>query len=179
MNRKVVAKVQHDDVRINLIQDRILEGLNDAILKYQEWDVPAFFFYMKADQSIPDQAYTRVLLDTADIDTNETFKAPSNAFYPTVPGFYDVKIKGYLRPTLGNNTVYGIYLYKNGSPLAVATAYGPGGANISNQLSEIVQMNGTTDYLQLYVWHNNGSASPLAGQRFYTCLTGHFVRPLQ
>jgi hypothetical protein len=29
--KKAVARIQHDDVRVNLLQDRVLDGLNDVL----------------------------------------------------------------------------------------------------------------------------------------------------
>jgi hypothetical protein len=128
-------------------------GLPDAIITQPELATgvagtgPAFSAYLSADQTTTSTATTKVAYDVEVFDTNNNFA--SNRFTPTVAGYYQVNanMAGQSSATL---TVLIGNIYKNGSayrtnPLINTTS------NTRGSVSDLIYMNGTTDYLEIYV----------------------------
>jgi hypothetical protein len=116
---------------------------------------PAFSAYANASQSITANTFTKVAINAELFDTNSNFDSTTNyRFTPTVEGYYQVN--GTVRMSAAANSIsqtIGV-LYKNGaiyargSDTVLITTL-----NISaivGIFNEVVYMNGTTDYLELY-----------------------------
>jgi hypothetical protein len=104
---------------------------------------PAFSAYQSTAQSLSTGVATKLLFQTTEFDTASKFTS-STTFTPNVAGYYQVN--GCVELSSTNTTVYSA-IYKNGSPYklgSVGTAFS--GANVSS----IVYLNGTTDYIELY-----------------------------
>jgi hypothetical protein len=112
---------------------------------------PAFSAYASSSQTVTTGTVTKVAIDTENFDTNSNFNTTNNRFTPTVEGYYQVNG---IVAAQGATTITTVlaFLYKNGS------AYRRTGLSssfttatpIQINLSEVVYMNGSTDYLELY-----------------------------
>jgi hypothetical protein len=113
-------------------------------------DGPAFSAYNSTGQTITTATWTKATFDTEEFDTSSNFA--SSRFTPTVAGYYqfnyEVDVYG------GGNNVYGVpALYKNGA----AVKRGSGPIVTGNQvevyltLNALVYLNGSTDYVEIYV----------------------------
>ena len=117
-------------------------------------NMPAFSAYQNnPSQSISASTFTKVQLNTEDFDTANAFDSTTNyRFTPQVAGYY--KINGQV--TLINGTLLNrtsLYIYKNGTAYKVGVSVPFNGSNnIANSISSLVYLNGTTDYVELYVW---------------------------
>ena len=110
-------------------------------------NMPAFSVYASASQSVTSATFTKVTLDTEIFDTNNNFA--SSTFTPTVAGYY--QINGIIRGTGTTMTVIEAVIYKNGSAYRRGTQIGvtfSGSQQVS--VNDIVYMNGSTDYVELY-----------------------------
>ena len=106
---------------------------------------PAFSAYPSGTQSISTGTYTKILFQTETFDTNNNFA--SSTFTPTVAGYYQVNATVYCA---GLNSTYARGLiYKNGSALK-AVGVQISTAGYAMQLAEVIYMNGSTDYLEVY-----------------------------
>jgi hypothetical protein len=110
-------------------------------------NMPAFSAYAASSQSVTSATATKITLGTEIFDTNNNFA--SSTFTPTVAGYY--QINGFVR--CGGTSISLIYaaIYKNGTALrrgTQITAAFTGTSEVS--VNDIVLMNGTTDYLELY-----------------------------
>jgi hypothetical protein len=113
-------------------------------------DGPAFSAYLSADQTTTSTATTKVAFNVEVFDTNSNYDKDTNyRFQPTVAGYYQVNANmagqssATLTLLLGN-------IYKNGSayrinPLINTTS------NTRGSMSDLIYMNGATDYLEIYV----------------------------
>ena len=126
-------------------------------------NTPAFEAKRSANQTASAGAFTKmelntVLYNTGDYD-NSTYK-----FTPTVAGKYYVYINAYHNPSSTANLYdYAVAIYKNGSEVhRVTPVYSAD--NISWQttgvIGKVIEMNGTTDYLEMYLRCNVFSGSP-------------------
>jgi hypothetical protein len=112
---------------------------------------PAFSAYANATQSITTTTFTKVAINTEEFDTNNNFDTTNNRFTPTVAGYYQVN--GLVRCTGSAPSQIFSGIFKNGSAYARGTEIVGTSLTISNlscSISEIIYMNGTTDYVELY-----------------------------
>jgi len=108
---------------------------------------PAFSAYKGSDQTVTSGVITKVTYDTEVFDTNTNFA--SSTFTPTVAGYYQVNatICGAGSSTM---TVLIGYIYKNGSIYRFGILNAATGGNARYGISDLIYMNGTTDYLEIY-----------------------------
>lgn len=94
---------------------------------------------------------TKAPITTEVFDTNGNYDAANSRFTPTVAGYYQVNADGGNRVALATFGIY-ISIMKNN-----ATVFGQGGSTGNDvtfargQASALVYMNGTTDYLEVYL----------------------------
>jgi len=109
---------------------------------------PAFSAYATVNQTISGTTSTKVTFGSEDFDTASNFA--SSRFTPTVAGYYQINAN----INFNNTASYAyVMLWKNGAVYktlaysATSSAYYTtmGGA-------AVVQMNGSTDYLEVYVY---------------------------
>jgi len=125
---------------------------------------PAFSAYASAQSSaITSTVDTKVLFDTENFDTNSNFA--SSRFTPTVAGYYQINATVRFNGTF---TAGGLILFKNGAN----AGYLENGAGNFVTGSSLQYMNGSTDYLEIYVnltgssltvSNNNENTSRLSG----------------
>ena len=120
-------------------------------------NTPAFEAFLSSDQNLSDSTYTKIQFDTKVFDTNNCYDNTTNyRFLPTVAGKYLVygAIEG---DAAGTNTMYRVILaiYKNGSSVARIYHYPGTNAPSNNQslnVSRTIDMNGTSDYLEIFAF---------------------------
>lgn len=117
---------------------------------------PAFSAYAANDQSITNNTFTKVQINTETFDTNSCFDSTTNyRFTPTVSGYYQVN--GAIKPTT-DAALFSV-LYKNGSILNYGSGgfsgLDIGGVRNGSVISQLVYLNGSTDYVELYAISGN------------------------
>jgi hypothetical protein len=134
---------------------------------------PAFSVYRGgANQSLTTATFTKVQLSTEEYDTNSNFDNATNyRFTPTIAGYY--QISGAVGLT-GTNTRILCTIYKNGSEYFRGI---DATANLSQvTVSGLIYFNGSTDYIELYVYATFAGTSDIASGQKYTYLTGAMSR---
>ena len=130
---------------------------------------PAFSAYASAQSSaITTAVDTKVLFDTETFDTNSNFA--SSRFTPTVAGYYQINATVRFNGTF---TSAGLILFKNGANAGYLES---GTANFVTGTS-LQYMNGSTDYLELYVFAT-GSSRAIPNDQKYTTFSGTWIRSL-
>ena len=114
-------------------------------------NIPAFSVTQASGQTINNATWTKLTFNSEQFDTNNNFDATTNyRFTPTVAGYYNITISG------GHNTSTTpimVAIYRNGSSYQQATAPGLSGSFDPNAcVSALVLFNGTTDYVEGYVF---------------------------
>ena len=117
---------------------------------------PAFEAYQSATQTgVSDAVWTKMTMNTETFDTDGNYDSSSNyRFTPTTAGKYFVYVMGgCLSDTTYKLNVANIAIYKNGSSLRT-TNITVNGADRLNEATTtttaIVDMNGSSDYLEAY-----------------------------
>jgi len=111
---------------------------------------PAFSAYQGTSQTLTSATYTKIQLNTERFDTNSNFDPTTNyRFTPTVAGYYQINYAVYGTSTSTLTAIIAA-LYKNGAVYEYGTI---GTVSGSQQYvsSTLVSMNGSTDYLELYI----------------------------
>ena len=127
---------------------------------------PSFMAYSSGATTISDDTWTKVQFGTEEFDSDSCYDNSSNyRFTPTKAGKYCVTTT-----VIGNANAVGqlrelyVALYKNGSSYAMMSE-----ENLNSAFDEykrtgigmfIVDMNGSSDYLEVYTYINNTSGSP-------------------
>jgi hypothetical protein len=143
-------------------------------------NMPAFSAYKSASQTLAYNTLTKVTFNTEEFDTNNNFA--SSTFTPTVAGYYQINVKGWFTGTATRDYFLSPRLYKNGSAISasgISIKQLGSAAELSVDLSKLVYMNGTTDYLEVYAYTLDYTASgtvDLAGGIGYTAFNGTLVR---
>jgi hypothetical protein len=116
---------------------------------------PAFSAYQSSAQTLSNNAFTKIQFQTKEFDTASCFDATTNyRFTPTVAGYYQVNGAITLNAALGI-AVISIYknnnLFKSGGQILLSTSYA------TPNISTIIYLNGTTDYIELFGLQSSGS----------------------
>jgi hypothetical protein len=118
--------------------------------------------YLAGTQSISNATNTKVTFDTLDFDQDSIADvATAHRLQPKVPGTYSVSGAGYVSG-VGLNEAQASVM-KNGSQIAYDDAgVGGGIAQALPSITTILTMNGTSDYVELWM-KSFGAASPVVG----------------
>ena len=120
-------------------------------------NMPAFSAYSTSATSLTNAGYTKVAFQAKEYDTANCYDNVTNyRFTPNVAGYYQVNsgVAGAGAAfTSGEST---IYVYKNGS--RAKTGLDAPSAQYQINVSAQVYLNGSTDYIEIYVYQGTGSA---------------------
>jgi hypothetical protein len=121
---------------------------------------PAFSAYADGTtQTLTDSVYDKILFQTEEFDTNSNFA--SSRFTPTVEGYYQVNAQ----VLLGSSaiTTAQISIHKNGAQWKEGTRMLLSGSSNAIFVSALVYLNGSTDYVEVYVAPSGSSPNILGG----------------
>ena len=137
-------------------------------------NAPAFSIYPNSLQSITTLTWTKITFATEEFDTNNNYDNSTNyRFTPTVAGYYQISFAAYISDVGGIQNA----IYKNGSAKHTGTikVYGTTGGT-GTMTSALIYMNGTTDYLEFYIWHNSGANKNVSASQREAWATGYLAR---
>ena len=119
---------------------------------------PTFSVIKNANQTITVGQYTKCTWNVKSWDIGNGFDLTNNRYQPNVAGYYSTTIN--LRYDASTNYTRGILeVYKNGS--AYKRVAGHLGSNNQNYVlngTSLVYLNGTTDYIEAFVYINGSTA---------------------
>ena len=128
-------------------------------------NTPAFEAYLSANQTVSDGAETKAQVNTEVFDTDNCYDNSTNyRFTPTVAGKYFVYGKVAVDEAAGNTRLGISMIFKNGSEVGRAfvnfdVSGFPEGEGCAVTNTAIVDMNGSSDYIELYGVHDVLSGS--------------------
>jgi hypothetical protein len=130
-------------------------------------NTPAFMATLSSTQNVADNVDTKVSANTELFDTDSAYDNATNyRFTPQVAGKYFVFGSVFCDPATASDLVYGrAYIYKNGSQVKKTTIdfRNTAGREVVVSVSVLVDMNGSSDYVELF---GNVNASDGAGMNF-------------
>lgn len=120
---------------------------------------PAFKANLSGTQTISSGVWTKYAGATESFDTASCYDNATNyRFTPNVAGYYYVKFANWF--TSGTSVV-AASIYKNGSAALIEYDYQAGGLTV--RADGLIFMNGTTDYLEAFVFQSSGGNLTLDG----------------
>jgi len=125
---------------------------------------PAFEAYLSSTQSLSDASFTKIQFDTEIFDTDNCYDNSTNyRFTPTVAGKY--LVYGKIRLQSGADTqlkTSSVAIYKNGSAYSKSQAlfWNSYIRMHSPTTAYVIDMNGTSDYLELFGYIDVTSGTP-------------------
>lgn len=136
---------------------------------------PAFSAYRATStQAITTATTTKVALNAEDFDTAACFDSTTNyRFTPNVAGYY--RFEWLVNITAASVTSAVAFLRKNGSDVASGTSTPATTTQIQTGGSKLIYMNGSSDYVELFVYATGTSLTVAVGTD-KAFLTGSFVR---
>ena len=133
---------------------------------------PAFSAFLGVNQSIPNNAATKLNLNTETFDTNNCFDTTLFRFTPNVAGYYF--IAGATR--IASGTFVSALIYKNGSLAKYGIVGAPVNSPYGVNVSGLIFMNGTTDFIELFTIQASGSAQNAQSGADVTYMDGFLAR---
>lgn len=135
-----------------------------------------------AQTAVASSTFTKVRFTTEIYDTGSYFAhdaddsggATESRFTPTVAGNY-LFVGGFNIASLNNDTLALASIYKNGAVHTYGQGASRGGAAAGFQqciVTGIVAMNGSTDYVELFAYHEHGASRDLAAATYQTYFMG-------
>jgi len=155
-------------IKANQLQDfggnSIIGSDGAGNLTTQKINYPAFEAYLSADQTVSDATWTKAQIDTEVFDTDSCYDNSTNyRFTPTVAGKYFV-YGGIKQQSSSGGSLAAVItgIYKNGAIVRESTLDPTD--NQANSLTPvntaIIDMNGTSDYLELFGYNNVTAGTP-------------------
>jgi len=140
-------------------------------------EVSTFAAYLPSDQNIANATFTKVVISSEEFDTKAEYNASNARFTPTVAGYYQINAQVRMSLT-GSSAEYFVALYKNGSQITRGTnhTFANSVNNAASVLSQVISLNGSGDYLEIYAYQTSGQTRTLAGGRNYCVFQGFLVR---
>jgi hypothetical protein len=138
---------------------------------------PAFSAYRATSaQSFTASTFVKVQLNAEFFDTDNCFDSATNyRFTPTVAGKYQINLSAIMGSTAPGRTIWTIY--KNGSSYVRLYDDIPTNAASQSSGAVMIDMNGSTDYLELYAYcAGTGPNSDYYSGGTGTIFSGHWVR---
>ena len=138
---------------------------------------PAFSAYPSAaSQSLGNNVYTKIAINTEEFDTNSNFDATTNfRFTPTVAGYY--QINGCVNISNSTSTRTLATIYKNNAEYKRGTDIGTTmPTTLGATVSSVIYFNGSSDYVELFVYVNAAGCTANGSNTYTTYFNGSMVR---
>jgi hypothetical protein len=138
-------------------------------------NMPAFSAYASANQTVSDSTPTKVVFDTEEFDTANCFDSTTNyRFTPNVAGYY--QINALVNSSQTALIDYTNWLYKNGSQYKRGFGIGGTLTKVQAPISTIVYLNGTTDYVEVYIFSDGTGNATINADSLNVYFNGCLVR---
>lgn len=159
---------------VTLTMPGLMSPLDKGKLEgYPDGPFPAFSARKSADQTgVAVATWTLVTFDVEQYDTNANFA--SNRFTPTAAGRYQLGASVLFTSGAAGESYY-CAIYKNGVLHEARLLQAGAAASLSPYLTVPVVANGTTDYFEVFCWHNAAVAKTVFLNTPYTSFTGYRV----
>lgn len=135
---------------------------------------PAFRAYTSSETFFSASTWTKISYNAEDFDTDSCFNTSNGRFTANKAGKYFFQVTSY-NYSGGGSTQRQLALYKNGSEECLAFDLTTSQNNSSTQGAGFIDLNGSTDYVEAYIWMP-GSSPKWASGRTFNYFSGFYVR---
>ena len=141
----------------------------------------SFLAYPSADATIATSTTTTIVCNTEVFDIGGGYNTSNGRFTPNVAGIYWVKAQALWSTTnqSTNNAYYQVFVQKNGNGELRGIIHINKQDWHTNACSGLIELNGSSDYIDMVVWHNRGGNEFIeADNRTKTTFEAYWVREL-
>ena len=149
------------------VGDAVFTAASAAALKLLDAARPSFSAYQSVAQSIPINVFTKLQFQTEEHNLSSAFV--NNRFTPQVSGEYQISAGVGFGSAL---TQVVCAIFKNGAEYR----RGASGPTIGANANPLVYLNGTTDYLEVFVFQSSGSSQNTRALIAETYFSGVLVK---
>lgn len=119
------------------------------------------FVSLSAAGQVPtDGVWSKVLFDTLSVDPQVAWDSTNKRFVPKIAGSYLVTASANITTTA--TLAAGVGVYRNGAAVGYQYAT-PGGTSVLSNVACVVDMNGTTDYIEAFAFSQGGAGRLFSG----------------
>lgn len=139
---------------------------------------PAFSAFANGGQTISNATATKIQFNNENFDTNSNFNSSTNyRFTPTVAGYYQINAVASFGGGVSAFSAV-LSIYKNGSAYASGGLATPVSVTVgaSSTASSLIYCDGSTDYIEAYVFQNSGGGLALQAGNSACQFSGALVR---
>jgi hypothetical protein len=136
---------------------------------------PAFAVALNANQTISNTTYTKIGFDVVSINPTSGWTG-SNTFQPNVNGYYYIYAQAQFSFSSASQVV--IRINRNGNAVWYNTQVSSLASGAIYNVSNLVQLNGSTDYLQIDGYISGTGTLSFTGGQSTTLACGYLVAPL-
>jgi hypothetical protein len=135
----------------------------------------SFFANTNSTQSLTGGSFVKLACNNKVFDTNNNYDTTAYRYTPTVPGKY-LFGAAFVAETGSDQEAIVISIQKNGVRTAEGVARHSGAASMGAQATAIIDMNGTTDYVEVYAL-TESVTSALDGAAYQNYFEGVLLSP--
>ena len=123
-------------------------------------NMPTFSAVLNSNQNVSASTWTKAQINNKQFDTANCYDNSTNyRFTPNVAGYYQVNYGVCFNSTANNPTLLITGLYKNGTRYAGGSISYTTYTTVTCGFSQVIYMNGSNDYLEVYGYCNGGSGT--------------------
>ena len=133
---------------------------------------PAFSATANAGATISHNTFTKVAFQVEEYDTASCYDNTTNyRFTPNVAGYYQVTARTQFTASAGTGETL-LLLYKNGADHRRGV-----GSSWAAYVNAVIYFNGTTDYVETYMYQGTGSPLSITGVSGFAYFQAFLIRP--
>jgi hypothetical protein len=156
----------------------VLTSAGTGALPSMKGGLATFAVYLGTNQTIATATHTKAILDTSSFNTGGYFDTATNyRFTPLVAGkYFFVATSLWTTPDVGSVIISEIYV--NGSGYSTQNLYVASAGGFPHcTTTACITLNGTTDYVEMYVYHTSVASKVINAGVVNTFLSGFLVEP--
>ena len=138
---------------------------------------PAFSVTLSSTQNVTAATFTKAVLSNELFDTANCFDPTTNyRFTPNVAGYYVFIGNAIAQCSSGTGSIALTQIRKNGTTIAQNEITSTFTNGLSLPISTIQYMNGSTDYVELFIYNNAANSPSFGSGQDNTYLSGFLAR---
>ena len=137
---------------------------------FGELNTPVFKAVLSGGQSIANATQTTIAFATEQLDTGSCYNTSNYRFTANVEGYYLFVVAGLIEHANGQGEYGDISVFKNGTKVISNRHANSTDNNLSSSLmcTGITHMNGSSDYAEASIYHNDGTSRTLDSNDDFT-----------
>ena len=161
---------------VPIVQSGVTKKTTVSSLLSNSAGAPAFSAYASAGQTIANNTFTKIALNSETFDTNSCFDSVTNyRFTPTTAGYYQINAALWYNAAASAGLT-ALSIFKNGTEYKRGVSFFSVSGYSGLHVNDIVYFNGSSDYIELYTYQGSGVGSATVAGEAQTYMSGALIR---